>query len=248
MKKFILHIIIACMATCLFGINASYAQLTNKYIRKGNKLYEQKNYSDAEAEYKKALSKDDKSSTGFFNLGNSLYEQKRYDQAMEQYLTSAKNSSVKADQAAAQYNVGNTYMEGKKWEDAINSYKQSLIKNPSDNQARYNLAYAQAMLKKQQNGGGGKNNNQQNKDKNKDKNKSQDQKNQNKDQQNKDQDKNNQQDKEDQQQQHPQPQPSNINQQRADQLLNAASMAEKKLRQDKDKKAKGVPVYKGKGW
>lgn len=246
MIRSILHITMVCVAVGLLATEVSHAQGSNKFIRKGNKLYEQRNYTDAEAEYKKALSKDAQSPTGLFNLGNSLYEQKRYQQAMQQYTASAKHSAAKTDQAAANYNIGNTYMENRKWQDAIKAYQQSLIKNPGDDQARYNLAYAQAMLKKQKNGGGGKNNKNQNKNKDQKKN-NQDQ-NKNKDQQQNNQQNQQQKDKQDQQQQHPQPQPSNINKQRADQLLNAAAQAEKKIRQDKDKKEKGVPVYKGKGW
>jgi len=234
------------------GIRVSHAQSTNKFIRKGNKLYEKQQFTDAEAEYKKALSKDSVSAAGLFNLGNSLYQQKRYGEALEQYAASAKNSAGGLDQSAASYNMGNALMAGKKWEQAIQAYKQSLIKNPSDDQARYNLAYAQEMLKKQKNGGGGKNNKQQNKDQNNkqnQKNQQQDQNKQNKDQQDKQNQQNQQQDKDqDQQQKHPQPQPSNIDKQRAEQLLNAAAQAEKKLQEEKDKKQKGIPVYNGKDW
>ena len=141
-------------------------------------------------------------------------------------------------------------MTAKQWQQAVDAYKQSLLKNPSDDNARYNLAYAQEMLKKQQNKGGGKNKNQKNKDQqNKDNKNKQNQNNdqkknqQNKDQQNKDQNKD-----KDQENQHPQPQPSNIDKQRAEQLLNAAAQAEKKLQEDKDKKQKGIPVKGGKDW
>ncbi|TAN01799.1 MAG: tetratricopeptide repeat protein [Chitinophagaceae bacterium] len=217
----------------------SYSQIINKYIRKGNKLYENQDFTDAEAEYKKALNKDSKSPTGLFNLGNSLYEQKRYQDAMEQYTNSAKNTANPLHQSAADYNIGNTFMSGKKWEDAIKSYKQSLLKNPGDSEARYNLAYAQEMLKKQQNsGGGGENNKQQNKNQQNKQNQQQ----QNKDQQNK---QNQDQNKE---QQQPRPEPGDINKQRADQLLSAAEQAEQKLQDKKDKKQKGQPVYGGKDW
>lgn len=229
----------------------------NRYIRKGNKLYEKQDFTDAEAEYQKALSRDSTSSAGLFNLGNSLYEQKRFQEAAQQYAASAKASSAAGDQAAAHYNLGNTYMTGKDWQHAVDAYKKSLLRNPSDENARYNLAYAQKMLQKQQQNGGGKNNkqnknnqHQQNKN-NQDKN-NQNKDQQNKDQQNKDQQNKNQQNKDQNQQnqndQHPQPQPSTIDKQRADQLLNAAAQAEKKLQDDKDKKQKGIPVKGGKDW
>ena len=41
-------------------------------------------------------------------------------------------------------------MAEKKWEDAIKSYKTALRNNASDQDAKYNLAYAQKMLEKEQ--------------------------------------------------------------------------------------------------
>ncbi|MGH2643288.1 MAG: tetratricopeptide repeat protein [Chitinophagaceae bacterium] len=231
-------ILIMAMMLMVFT-KTSYAQIINKYLRKGNRLYERQDFTDAEAEYKKALDKDSKSPTGLFNLGNSLYEQKRYQDAMEQYSNSVKNTANPLHQSAANYNIGNTFMSDKKWEDAINSYKQSLLKNPNDNEARYNLAYAQEMLKKQQNGGGGNNKKQQNKNQQNKQNKNQQNQDQNKNQRNQDQNKN---------QQQPQPEPGDINKQRADQLLSAAEQAEQKLQEQKDKPKNVQPVYGGKNW
>lgn len=236
------------MAFCFLFITqaTTYAQSPNKFIRKGNKQYESRDYTDAEANYKKALSKDSSSAIGLFNLGNTLYKQKRYEDAMKQYATSAENSSGKAEQSAANYNIGNTFMEGKKWGKAIKAYQESLLANPSDDEARYNLAYAKAMLKKQ-NKGGGDNKNDKQKDKNqKDKNqKNKDQDQKNKDQQNKQDQKK---DQDEQEKQHPKPEPSNISKQRAEQLLEAAAQMEKKIQDDNKKKEKGVPVYQGKDW
>lgn len=242
----------ATTALLLALAGSAIAQSPNKFIRQGNKKYAEQQYTDAEADYKKALTKDSASATSQFNLGNALYLQQRYGEAGEAYAASAKGARSPQEQAAAYYNNGNVHMQGRKWEDAIRSYKQALLRNPRDEQARYNLAYAQAKLKKQ-NGGGG-NSNKQNKDNKKNDKKDQqnqqnkDQQNQqNKDQQNKDQQDKDQQNKE-QQNQHPQPKPSRIDKERAEQLLNAAAQAEKKLQEEKDKKKKGIPTYHGKDW
>ena len=242
----------AATALLLALAGSAIAQSPNKFIRQGNKKYAEQQYTDAEADYKKALTKDSASATSQFNLGNALYLQQRYGEAGEAYAASAKGARSPQEQAAAYYNNGNVHMQGRKWEDAIRSYKQALLRNPRDEQARYNLAYAQAKLKKQ-NGGGG-NSNKQNKDNKKNDKKDQqnqqdkDQQNQqNKDQQNKDQQDMDQQNKE-QQNQHPQPKPSRIDKERAEQLLNAAAQAEKKLQEEKDKKKKGIPTYHGKDW
>jgi tetratricopeptide (TPR) repeat protein len=240
----IYHILFVTGLLCCSSV--AFAQTGNKFIRKGNELYQQKQYTDAEANYKKALEQNQQSDVGRYNLGNSLYEQKRYDDARTQYTNSVKLSKDKTVKSDANYNIGNTYMEGKKWEESIKAYKQSLKMNPADEEARYNLAYAQSMLKKQQQGGGGNNkDNKENKDKDK---KKQDQQNQN---QNKDQQQQNKQDQQDknkeQQDQKPQPQPSKLDKQEAERLLQALNQEEKKL-QDKMKKVKGQPVQVEKDW
>lgn len=229
--------------------NHAFSQ-TNRYIQQGNKLYEQQKYKEAANDYSKALSKDPNNIPGWFNFGNSLYQQKQYDSSRKIMEATAKMANNSAGKAAANYNIGNTYMSQQKWEDAVNSYKQTLRNNPQDADAKYNLSYAEEMMKKQQQ------QNQQNKDKNqqnkdqKDKDK---QNQQNKDQKDKgkqDKEQKDNQDKKDQdkdQQQQPQSQPSKLSQQQADQLLNALQQEEKKL-QDKMKKEKGVPVKMQKDW
>jgi tetratricopeptide (TPR) repeat protein len=236
---------------------------TNRYVRDGNKLYEQRKYKEAAADYQKALQKNPNYVPGLFNLGNSLYQQKQFDAARKVLSATAKKTNDKGGKAGANYNIGNTYMAQQKWEDAIDAYKQALRNNPQDADAKYNLSYAREMMKKQQQ------NNDKNKDKNKDKNQDKDQKNKdqqnkdnkdnkdqqnkdqqnkdNKDQQNKDQQNKDQQNKDQQDQQHAQPQPSKLSKDEADRILNALQQDEKKL-QDKMQKAKGVPVKTEKDW
>lgn len=233
-----------CCLFALFSVSL-HAQSVNKLINKGNKLYEKQDYTDAEAEYKKALDKDQNSSVGLFNLGNSMYQQKRFDDAFQQYENSVKRSKDKLSQSAGNYNMGNTFMENKDWQKSIPLFENALKLNPNDNEARYNLAYAQEMLKKQNQ------QNQQNQNKNQqNKNNKQNNKNQNKNQQNKDnKDQQNPQDKQDQQQQqHPQPMPSKLTKQEAENLLNAVAQQEKQLQDKLDKNKKGVPVAGGKDW
>lgn len=233
------------------------AQQPRKLIREGNKAYQERKYKEAAADYQKALQKDPANTTGQFNLGNSLYQQKQFDGSRKVMANTAKIAKDKEVKAGANYNIGNSYMEEQKWEDAINAYKQTLRNNPQDVDAKYNLSYAQQMLKKQQQNGGG-NNNKDQKDKNKDNKDNKDQQNKNdnkdnnnnKDQQNKNdnQDNKDEKDKGDQQQQQqPQSQPSKLSQQQADQLLNALQQEEKKL-QDKLKKEKGIPAKMDKDW
>ncbi|MFT4061915.1 MAG: tetratricopeptide repeat protein [Edaphocola sp.] len=233
-------------------------------VRKGNKLYKEQKYGEAQAAYLAALKKAPANYAGTFNLGDALYKEKNYEQARQALQASAGGTSDKSEKARSFHNIGNTYMAEKKWEDAIAAYKQALKLNPSDADTKYNLAYANAMLKKNGGGGGG-NNNDKNKDKDKDdKNKDKDNKDdknkenqdkngQDKPDQNKDQGDKDKQGKgdepkdQDQPPQHPQGQPSKLSEQQAENLLNALRQEEKKL-QDKKEKGKAVPIKLDKDW
>jgi len=230
-----------------------------KQVRTGNELYQQKKYKEAAASYQQALAKNPTFTPGMFNLGNALYQQKNFDASRKVLDATAKQAKDKNVKADASYNIGNTYMTEQKWQEAVNAYKAALRNNPQDEAAKYNLSYALAMMKKDQNGGGKDNKQQQNKDQNKDKKDQQNKDQQNKDQQKKDQskdDKNkdqqdqqqqNKQDEKDQQDQRPQPQPSKLSKEQADQLLNALAQEENKLH-DKKEKGKAVRVKVDKDW
>lgn len=217
---------------------------TNRILQQGNQLYSERKYDEATRNYLKALQKDPTNTTGMFNLGTALYQNKKFDSSRKVMSATANAIKDKSGKAAANYNIGNTYMAQRKWEDAIAAYKNTLRNNPQDADAKYNLSYAQQMLKQDKNGGGGK-------DKQKQDQQQKDKKNQdkqdNKDKQNQDkQDKDNK-DQKDEKDQQQQSQPSKLTQQQAEQLLNAVQQQEKKL-QDKMKKEKGVPMKMDKDW
>jgi Ca-activated chloride channel family protein len=238
----------------LLACTGAFAQ-EKALVKKGNQLYQQKKFKEASASYQQALQQNPAYAPGSFNLGNALIQQQQYDAARKVMTNAAKNSKDKQQQADANYNIGNTYMSEQKWAEAVEAYKQTLRKNPQDVDAKYNLSYALAKMKQDQNGDG-KDKNKDDKNKDKDK-KDQDKKDQNKDGQDdkKDQDKNGDQnkpqdgkDKEDKEEQkRPEPQPSKLTQQQAENLLNALQQDERKL-QDKVQKGKGIPVKTDKDW
>lgn len=147
-----------------------------KATRDGNKQYEKDDYTDAEADYKKALDKKNNMPEATFNLGDAVYKQKRYDEAIRQFQLAAQNNPDPKVRAQAYHNMGNSYLEQRKWEEAVKAYKESLKINANDKDTKYNLAYANAMLVQQKNDQ--KNNKDKKNDKDKDKNKKDDKKDQ----------------------------------------------------------------------
>ena len=251
------------LTICICCGMASMATAQKKLLKEGNQLYEAGNYKEAADAYQKALMNNPGDIKGLFNLGNAMYRQKKYEEARKLLSTAAKTD--KPGQAAASYNVGNTYMQEQKWDEAIEAYKQALRNNPRDEDAKYNLSYAQAMKQKQQGDGGGQDKQDKNdKNEQKDENKNdqgnqdeqqedkQDQQGENKDEKDQqEQDGQNEQDKngeeEQEEQKRPKPQPSKISEQQAEQLLKALQQDEKKL-MDKMRQEKGVPVRVEKDW
>lgn len=223
-----------------------YAQHEKGYIKKGNELYQQQKYTEAEASYRRSVEKKNQTTEGNFNLGDALYKQKKFADAGKQFNKIAESSANnKALMAQAYHNLGNTLLSDKKLEESIAAYKKSLINNPKDDETRYNLAYAQEMLKKQQQQNKDKKNNKdQNKDKNKDQNK--DNKDQNKDKKDKDQNKKDQ-DKKDQKDQRPDP--NKLSKEDAQRMLDALNNDEKQTQDKlKNKKFKGEKGRVSKDW
>jgi tetratricopeptide (TPR) repeat protein len=220
-----------------------------RLIHKGNELYNQKKYTEAEDNYRKSVEKKGQDITGNFNLGDALYKQKKFADAAEQFnklASSANNNKVVT--AQAYHNLGNSYLENKKLQESIDAYKKALLNNPKDDETRYNLAYAQEKLKQQQQQQNKQN--QQNKD-----NKNQDNKNQqnkdnknqdNKNKDNKDQNKQNQDKDKDQQNA---PHKDQLSKEDAQRMLDALNNDEKQTQDKlKNKKLKASKLNITKDW
>ncbi|MXV15730.1 tetratricopeptide repeat protein [Hufsiella ginkgonis] len=235
------------------------------HIKKGNDLYKQQDFAGAEANYRKSIAKKSQTLEGNFNLGDALYKQKKFAEAAEQFNKIAGASNAKPVLGKAYHNMGNALLEANKLEESIAAYKKSLISDPNDDQTRYNLAYAQEKLKRQQqqdkkdqqNKDKNKDKDQQNNDKKDDKDKKgdKDKKDDNdkkgdKDKDKKDQDKNNQDKKdENKKDQQEKPQPNKLSKDDAERMLEALNNNEKETQDKmKNKKLKGVKVKVAKDW
>ena len=203
------------------------------YIRKGNRLFNDSVFVDAEVNYRKALEVNPKSTVSMYNLGNTLSQQQKFQDAMEQYASASNIEKDKMKLAHIYHNMGVLFQAGKDYAKAVDAYKMSLRNNPTDDETRYNLALAQKMLKDQQQ-------NQQNQDQNQDQNKDQQKQDQKQDQ-NKDKQNDQKQDEKKDQQQPPksEKQKNQMSKENAEQLLNSVMQDEKDV-QDKVKKQQKV--------
>jgi Ca-activated chloride channel family protein len=230
-KEKYITIWLICLLTGLYG--TIYGQGEKKFIRQGNGQYNDNKFSESEISYRKAIDKNKMSKDAGFNLGDALYKQNKYDEAGKQFLETSGSMTDNNKKSASLYNLGNSLLNNKKVQESIEAYKNSLKINPGNKEAKYNLAYAQDLLKQQQ-----QQQQQDQKDKNKEDNKDKNKENQNKDQ-NKDQNKN-QENKQDQNQKNRQEQQQQgISKEDAQRLLNAIANDEKNV-QEKVKLAKAA--------
>jgi len=229
------------------------------HLPKGNASFADKNYADAEAEYRMSESKHPKKGISAYNLGNAIYRQNQATEAKYHYGKAYKNAKTREEKHQALHNIGNTLMKEKDYSGAVEAYKNALRNNPSDEETRYNYALAKLYLKNNPPKKDGKKNKDKKDDKNKDKDKKDDKnkdkdKDKGKDQKDKNKDnkdgKNNKDPKDkDQNGGKPQPQPGGVSKQRLENLLEAVNNEEKKV-QDKvtKQKVQANPKKTDKDW
>ena len=134
---------------CLFLFQCN-AQTDKKFIRKGNREYEKNKYPESEISYRKAIDKNKQSPDAVFNIGDALYKQNKFEEAGKQFLENANQNDDKNKKSAGLYNLGNSLLKANKLEESIEAYKNSLKLRPDNVEAKYNLSYAQDLLKEQQ--------------------------------------------------------------------------------------------------
>ena len=244
MKNYILYILL----TLSF---AASAQEKDKTLPKANDEYAEKNFVEAEANYRISHSKFPKRIVAPFNLGNAIYKQNQAAEAKFAYTTALTNTKSRVQRHKVFHNLGNVFMKEKNYTNAVEAYKNALRNKPSDEETRYNYALAKKMLKDNPPPKDDKN-------KDKDKDKKDDKKDGEKDKKDdknkdkkddkgdKDKDKKDEKPKDEPK---PKPSPGGISKQRTENLLDAVNNEEKKI-QDKvnAQKVKGKPVQTEKDW
>lgn len=149
------------------------AQVDRHDVRAGNRKFRKDNWKEADISYRKALVKDSTSVAANYNLANTLYRQENYEEAEKLMKKIGDNASASANAADYWYNTGDIAIAKKDWQGAVNAFKEALLKNPSDMDAKENYIYAKKMLENQQKNGGGNGDGQDNQDQNQNQNQNQ---------------------------------------------------------------------------
>ena len=240
MKKYILL-----MLLLPFAAVSAWSQVDRQDVRKGNRDYRKENWREAEIDYRKALVKDSMSVAATYNLASTLYREGDSAQAQKVLEGRKDVAATSADAADYFYNLGDMALANKDYQTAVNAFKESLLLNPADLDAKENYIYAKKKLEDQQQNQQNQNDQNQQDDKNKDQDKKDDQKENDEQQPPKQQP----QDKPDNNKQEQQQEPK-ISPQAAQQMLQAIQEKEKET-QEKVKKEKAKALnsrQKEKNW
>lgn len=219
---------------------AAAGQADKRDVRAGNRKFRKGEFKEAEIDYRKAVLKDSTSMKAQYNLASSLYRQEDYEGAGKALSAIAPEGAP----ANCHFNSGDVALKRKDYAAAVQAFRNALLLDPDDLDAKENYIYAKKMLQnqqEQQNGGGGQ-------DENQDRNQDQDQQDPNRQDQNQqgNQDK---QDNGDGQQGQQQPQ-AGISPQQAQQMLKAVQAKEDETRSkvEKEKAALLQSRQKEKNW
>lgn len=230
--------IVAAVFVFAGSVSAQSVRQERKLITEGNRLYKERKFKDAASKYEEAVIVNSETVVGRYNLGLAQIKQVVNPQdttpknqallnnARQNLGAVAQMASTKPGLASkANYNLGNLEFNTKDYQKAIDYYKMALRIDPQDEAARKNLRIAQKQLQNQ-------NQDKQNQNQNKDK------QDQNQDQ-NKDQNKDQNQDNKDNKEQ------NKINQQAADQILQANQNKENQTRARVNRATKGDKTTNG---
>lgn len=242
----------------------------NLETARGNQAYRDSSFAEALERFDSALEKDSDHKEARFNRANAMLRKAAklageaakleddslrqsqmerakslQEQAADEYDRIARMSADEGDRNRAHFNQGNAHLLGGELDKGIEAYKNALRINPEDEEARYNLAYAQRLKQEQEQEQEGQDQQDQQDKQDQDQNQEQDQDQQEQDQENQQE----QQDQQDGQDQNQEQRPDQLSPEEAEQLLEAMMQREKELQEEVNRKRhKATRINVEKDW
>ena len=115
----------------------------------GRRLYDAGKYAEAMAAYGRGRAEEPDNPVLAFNVGDTLLAMGKADEALAEYRKALSSEDPKL-KARTQYNIGNAYLQKEDLRRAIDAYRQSLLQDAAQKDAKRNLELALQKLKEQQ--------------------------------------------------------------------------------------------------
>ncbi|MET0635969.1 MAG: tetratricopeptide repeat protein [Chitinophagaceae bacterium] len=124
------------------------AQDAQSDLRRGNELYRQQQYSQAEVSFTEAEKKDPANLNSKYNKASAMHRQNKQSAAIRELDDLSFKTTDNDLKSKSQYNKGVILSGLGKTEESIDAYKNALRLDPADTQARENLQKALKELEK----------------------------------------------------------------------------------------------------
>jgi tetratricopeptide (TPR) repeat protein len=134
------------IAVIVIGERAAIRSL----VIEGNDALRHDDLPKAERLYRQALARRPGSGEAHLGLGIAAYRQHRLNEALEEFARAEPSLFAARDRARANFNRGNASFGLGQLRDALEAYKMTLRLDPSDEDARYNLALVTRLLQNQE--------------------------------------------------------------------------------------------------
>jgi Ca-activated chloride channel family protein len=116
----------------------------------GNDAFAEEAYLEALAAYEAAVIESPELAEPYYNAANTLYREGAFEEANMLMQEALKYADAESLAQSGFYNSGNSSFNLQEWETAIAAYTEALLRNPDDQDAKYNLELALQQMQQQQ--------------------------------------------------------------------------------------------------
>lgn len=117
--------------------------------RKGNRAFQKGKYTEALSQYDRAKESLPGERVLSLNSGTTLLQEKKYDEALRSLMTAAGDPRAPV-RSRAFYNAGNGLADTQKLPEAMAAYRQAILADPRDEDAKFNYELARRLMQAQQ--------------------------------------------------------------------------------------------------
>jgi Ca-activated chloride channel family protein len=140
-------LLLAALMLLVTACSPSAAKLTDT----GNQAFAKQAYDEAARAYAEAQANSPELAEPYYNSANVLYREGKYEEALKALQQAAQIAQTGPVAQSSHFNAGNAAFSAKGWEAAVESYRQALLRDPADLDAKHNLELALQQVKQQQN-------------------------------------------------------------------------------------------------
>lgn len=138
------------LATLSLLILTACSPSAEKLNQDGNDAFTKEQFEEALSAYQSAQIENPELAEPYYNSANTLYRQGDYAAAMEQLQIALSYAEGDTLAENSYFNLGNSFFNNQELDPAVENYKQALLLNPDDQDAKYNLELALQQQQQQQ--------------------------------------------------------------------------------------------------